>query len=265
MQTPLLEISGLSVRRDIPILSDIDWRIDPNEHWVILGANGSGKTTLLRTLLAYTAPTEGTISLFGESYGQTDWREIRKHVGVVSNHLGERVASRLTIRDIVESGRDAAFRPPQNTQKTDPARVTDILRQIQCEDLQNRSWMVLSQGERQRTLIGRALMADYRLLILDEPCVGLDPVARHLFLQFLDGLMKTPGSPAIILVTHHVEEILPGFTHVCLLKNGKMLTQGPKKSVLTNAWMSEAFDAEVAIHPKDHAYALTINLEKEIL
>ena len=259
MQIPILELKGLTVRRDITILSDIHWRILPNEHWVILGANGSGKTTLLRTLLAYTAPTEGAISLFGESYGQTDWREIRKHVGIVSSHLGERIASKITVRELVESGRDAAFRPPRHLADTEDEKIHSILQQIRCLDIEHRSWIYLSQGERQRTLIGRALMADYRLLILDEPCAGLDPVARQSFLEFLDGLMRDPGSPAIVLVTHHVEEILPGFTHVFLMKNGKVLAQGPKESVLTSAWMSEAFDADVSLQKLNETYSLTIH------
>ena len=141
----------------------------------------------------------------------------------------------------------------------DRDRAMRILRQVECAPLAARPWRVLSQGERQRILIGRALMASPRLLILDEPCAGLDPVSREHFLQFIQRLGARRNSPALILVTHHVEEIMPIFSHVLLLKKGRVLAAGPRESILASRPLSETFGAKVTLRRRSHRYHLTIH------
>jgi iron complex transport system ATP-binding protein len=142
--------------------------------------------------------------------------------------------------------------------RKDKAQAEQILRQIECEHLARRTWQVLSQGERQRVLIGRALMARPALLILDEPCAGLDPVAREHFLHFIDRLGRAPRSPTIVLVTHHVEEIMPVFTHVLLLRDGRVLGAGPKAEVLMSGHLAETFDCQMRLRRANGRYTLSV-------
>jgi len=147
----------------------------------------------------------------------------------------------------------------------DKAQAERILRQIDCQYVAKRTWEVLSQGERQRVLIGRALMAKPALLILDEPCAGLDPVAREHFLQFVERLGRSEKSPTIVLVTHHVEEIVPVFSHVLLLRNGRVLAAGPKGKVLTSANLARAFDCPMRLRQANGRYGLAVAPSKDVI
>ena len=256
---PILDIDGLRVQRGATcILDGIRWRIDRGQHWVILGPNGSGKTSLLSALTGYLTPTAGDITVLGESYGRSDWRELRRHVGIVSTSIRQMMADDEPALATVLSGKFAIIDFRGRPSSSDRARARRLLREIECSRLADRPWGVLSQGERQRVLIGRALMARPRLLILDEPCAGLDPAARETFLQFLQRLGRRPHAPALVLVTHHVEEIAPVFSHAILLRRGKILATGRKSAVLTAANLSAAFSARLRLSRKNGRYALRV-------
>lgn len=259
MKPPILEVSNLTVRRgDTVILDRVSWRVGPGEHWVILGANGSGKTTLLNALAGYEFATDGEVTVLGERFGESDWRELRKHIGLVSSSVRQRMADEEPALESVVSGKYAMIDFRGRITPSDRVRATRILRQTGCAHLAERPWRVLSQGERQRVLIGRALMAAPRVLILDEPCAGLDPVAREHFLQFLDRLARRKTAPALVLVTHHVEEILPAFSRVLILKKGRVLAAGAKAEMLTSRNLSRAFGAAVRLRAAPGRPALAI-------
>jgi iron complex transport system ATP-binding protein len=257
--TPILEVSGLRIQRGRTlILEDLSWRVEPGQHWVVLGANGSGKTSLLSALTGYLMPTAGEITALGHVYGESDWRELRKRIGLVSSSIRQMMAESEPALETVVSGKYAMIDFWGRPTAGDRAQARKILAQIECLHLAERPWQVLSQGERQRVLIGRALMARPRLLILDEPCAGLDPAAREHFLHFLDRLGKNPSAPTLILVTHHVEEIMPVFSHVLILKNGRVLASGSMQQHLKTGSLGEAFDVRLKLNRVNHRYALKI-------
>lgn len=257
--TPVLSVSGLGIRRGkTVILRNVSWRIKRGQHWVILGANGSGKTSLLSALTGYLMPTEGEIELLGQRYGESDWRELRKSIGIVSSSVRQMMAEEEPALESVVSGKYAMIDFWGRPKQSDRAEAKRILRQIECFHLAERPWSVLSQGERQRVLIGRALMASPRLLILDEPCAGLDPAAREHFLAFVERLGRKRGAPALILVTHHVEEIMPVFSHVLILKAGEVVAAGTKAGCLTGKVLSDAFGADARLEESKSRYRLHV-------
>ena len=258
---PIIEVLGLRVDRDALILDAIDWRVDAGQHWVILGANGSGKTSLLSVLTGYLAPTAGTISVLGETYGRADWRELRTRIGLVSSSIRQLMPPHENALNAVASGRRAMIGMWGEVGEADSRRAAEILHEVEAEYLSERPWRFLSQGERQRVLIGRALMADPRLLVLDEPCAGLDPVAREHFLAFIERLLGRPGAPTLVLVTHHVEEIVAGFSHVLVLRAGRVLAAGSRESVMTSAILSRAFDAPLRLGRDGGRYTLAVGAE----
>lgn len=256
--TPLLEVTGLRIERgDTPILHDVSWRMERAQHWVILGPNGCGKTSLLRALTGYLTPSAGRIDLLGRRYGESDWRELRLAIGVVSSALQLSIPSAEVALETVMSGKFAQLDLWAKTTRTDAATALRWLRVVGAAHLAQREWIFLSQGERQRVLIARALMARPKLLILDEPCAGLDPLAREHFLGFIERLARRRQSPALILVTHHVEEITPAFTHALLLRTGNVVAAGPLKETLTSRALSDAFGAPVRITRRDDGWRLS--------
>jgi iron complex transport system ATP-binding protein len=256
---PILAVSGLTVRRgDALILDKISWTVAPGEHWVILGANGSGKTSLLSALTGYLTPSAGRIELLSKTYGATDWRELRRRVGLVSSPVRQRIPDGEPALETIVSGKFAMINFWGEMTARDRRRGLRVLRQIECRALSDRPWLFLSQGERQRLLIGRALMASPPLLILDEPCAGLDPAAREHFLQFLQRLGGGKNPPTLVLVTHHVEEIMPVFSHVLILRGGRALACGPKRTVLTSAVLSRAFLAPIRLQRRQGRYTLRL-------
>jgi len=255
---PVIAVSQLRVEREVVIIASIDWSVEPGQHWVIIGANGSGKTSLLSALTGYLPLTGGEISVLGETYGRTDWRELRKRVGIVSSSIHQLVEGHQTPLDTIIGGRHAVIGMWGEVRPAERIEARKILRQIEADVISHRPWRVLSQGERQRVLIGRALMARPELLILDEPCAGLDPVAREHFLQFLERLARTRQAPTLVLVSHHVEEIMPSISHVLLLRNGGVLAAGRKSKVLTSSKLSEAFNAQVKLRRHRGRYSITV-------
>jgi iron complex transport system ATP-binding protein len=261
----VIEVSALRVEREAVILDSIDWRVRRGEHWAILGANGSGKTSMLRALTGYLPPTAGQIRVLGETYGRFDWRDLRTRIGLVSSSVHQMMEDGETALKAVVSGRYAQIGYWGEMRADDLRAATRILSRIEARAIRDRPWRFLSQGERQRVLIGRALMASPRLMILDEPCAGLDPVAREHFLQFLSRIAHGRGAPTMVLVTHHVEEIVPLFSHVLILKSGRVLAAGPRERVLTSATLSEAFAARIRLTRARGRYALSVRADRAIV
>lgn len=253
MSKPVLSVERLRVERDTVILDDVSWQMRKGEHWAILGANGSGKTSLLSVLTGYLTPTSGYVAVGDKVYGETDWRDVRTHIGLVSGNIRRLIRPEETGLEVVISGKDAVLNYWGEITPELDTRARAILADIGCAYAADRRWAVLSEGERQRCLIGRALMAGYEVLILDEPCSGLDPVAREHFLHFVEDLARRPSAPGIVLVTHHVEEITPAFSHVLVLKRGRVLTQGKKTDVMASATLSKAFNADIVLTAIDSA------------
>src|SRR5271154_7031912 len=265
MKAVVIEVSGLRVEREAVILEAIDWRGVRGGHWAILGANGSGKTSLLRALTGYLPPTSGKIRVLGETYGRFDWRDLRTRIGLVSSSVHQMMDDSETALKAVVSGRYAQIGYWGEMRAEDRRAADAILRRIEAYDLRERPWRFLSQGERQRVLIGRALMASPRLMILDEPCAGLDPVAREHFLQFLSRIARVRGAPTLVLVTHHVEEIVPVFTHVLVLKAGRVLAAGVRARVLNSKTLSDAFAAQVHLSRARGRYALKVRADRGLV
>lgn len=254
----VIDLQGVTVDRDVRILTDINWMVRPGQQWAILGANGSGKTSLLNILAGYLTPSEGVVRVCDQTYGEVDWRELRKRFGVVSSSVRQAIEPMEPADEIVISGREAIINLWGIPSPAEKRKARKILKEVESLHLADRTWGVLSQGERQRILIGRALMADLDLLILDEPCAGLDPVARETFLGFVHRLVRKPRAPTVLLVTHHVEEIPPAFSHALILKKGRVLAAGRKTEVLRDALLSEAFGAPVTISRTRGRYAMKV-------
>jgi iron complex transport system ATP-binding protein len=263
---PVLHVRGLDIRRDgVRILRDVDWRVERGEHWVILGANGSGKTSLFAALTGYLTPTGGEIELLGQRYGESDWRALRTKVGIVSSSIRQMMAEGEPALETVASGRYAMIDFWGSPKRADRLAAARILRLVECPYLADRPWAVLSQGERQRVLIGRALMAKPSLLILDEPCAGLDPLARENFLQFLTRFAKRRGAPTLVLVTHHVEEITDIFTHALLLRAGRVTAAGPLRRVLNSETISRTFGGRLRLRRARGRYSLEVSIKRGVV
>jgi iron complex transport system ATP-binding protein len=254
----IFEVEKLRVEREAVILHEVSWRVERGQHWVILGANGSGKTSLLSALTGYLMPSAGEVRIGAARFGADDWRDVRRCVGLVSSSLGHRIEPEQTAREVVLSGHDAQINFWRQARVGERRLAARILKQVRATHLADRAWRYLSQGERQRVLIGRALMARLKILFLDEPCAGLDPVAREDFLKFLDRLARARHAPTLVLVTHHVEEIVPIFTHVLMLTGGKVLAAGPREKVLTTANLTATFGAPVALRRVQGRYRLDV-------
>lgn len=255
----IIEIAGLSVKRGrTRVLDGIDWRVERGQHWVILGANGSGKTSLLKVLCGYLTSSAGEVRALGAEYGRADWRQVRRRVGLVSAALQAAVPDHESALETVVSGRTAQLDLWEAPTAREALEARRLLRRVGAVGLGNRPWGVLSQGERQRVLLARALMARPALLILDEPCAGLDPIARERFLADLENLLQRPDAPAVALVTHHVEEIVPGFSHALLLRAGTVVASGPLAQTLTGQRLSQVFDARAVVRRRAGRWSLAV-------
>jgi iron complex transport system ATP-binding protein len=255
----ILRVTGLHLARvRAEILRGVDWCVRKGEHWAILGPNGCGKTSLLKSITGYMAPTSGEIALLGRKYGESDWRDLRILIGIVTSALQASIPPAETALETVVSGRYAQLDLWAHPTRKEMSEARKLLAFVGCSPLARREWAFLSQGERQRVLIARALMARPRLLILDEPCAGLDPVAREEFLRFLDATARRRGGPALVLVTHHAEEIMPAFTHALLMRDGRVSSSGPKPRVLTTRNLSVAFGAPISVRQSRGRYSASI-------
>ncbi|MGG1660330.1 ABC transporter ATP-binding protein [Brevibacillus sp. NRS-1366] len=244
----ILDVKKVTWQRDeTTILQNINWQVRGNEHWCLVGLNGSGKTSLLKIICGYTWPTSGEVNVLGNLYGTVDLREVRKSIGWVSTALIAQLHEHETAFRVILSGREATIGLYSVPSAEDVKKAEDLLITFGCAALKNRPFGALSQGERQKVLIARALMASPRLLILDEPCTGLDLLSREQLLAMIEQIAAQPNGPTLLYVTHHIEEILPCFTHTLLLKDGAVDQAGPNDQVLTAERLSRFFGVPVNV------------------
>lgn len=254
---PAVRLRGVAVVRDgRPLLDGVDWEVGPGERWVLLGPNGSGKTTLLTVAGMQLLPTRGTVDVLGARFGRTDARELRRRIAFVSGALLRQLRPGLTARQVVLTGRHAALETWwHHYDEADEVRADELLAESELADAAGRPFGVLSEGERQRLLLARALMGRPELLLLDEPAAGLDLGARERLVRRLAALAADPGTPPMVLVTHHVEEIPPGTTHAALLRTGRLVAAGPVADVLTSELVSACFGVAVSVAADGGRYA----------
>ena len=227
-------------------LDEISWEVRRGQSWVVIGPNGSGKTTLLSVINGYNWPYQGEVSVLGQQFGNVDLRELRKKIGIVSSFMNQWFESNEKVLDVVVSGKHGSTKLWRAPVKGDFERARALLRRLGCAHCAGRSLKEVSQGERQKIVITRALMARPKLLTLDEPCEGLDLSARESFLAGLATIAQQK-SPTIIDVTHRTDEIPFGFTHALLLKDGKVVAAGNIEAVITGQNLSNCFDVSVRV------------------
>lgn len=252
----LIDLRKVSLRRGGNVLvGPLDWAVELDERWVIVGPNGAGKTSLLRIAAATEHPSSGVAFVLGERLGRVDVSELRSRIGLSSSVLAQRVPTDEVVRDLVVSaGYSVLGRWRERYEEVDYRRAVDMLESLGAEHLADRTYGTLSEGERKRVLIARALMTDPELLLLDEPAAGLDLGGREELVARLADLAADPDAPALVLVTHHVEEIPPGFSHCLLLSEGQVVAAGLLTDVLTSENLSTAFGQAIALDVVDDRY-----------
>jgi iron complex transport system ATP-binding protein len=252
----LIDLRGVSLRRgDHMLVGPLDWAVELDERWVVIGPNGAGKTSLLRIAAAAEHPSSGAAYVLGERLGRVDVSELRARIGLSSSVLAQRVPTDEVVRDLVVSaGYSVLGRWRERYDDVDYRRAIDMLESLGAEHLADRTYGTLSEGERKRVLIARALMTDPELLLLDEPAAGLDLGGREELVARLADLAADPDAPALVLVTHHVEEVPPGFSHCLMLAEGRVVASGLLPDVLTAQNLSTAFGQEIALDVVDGRY-----------
>jgi iron complex transport system ATP-binding protein len=252
----LIDFKDVLLRRGGRVLvGPIDWSVELDERWVIIGPNGAGKTSLLRIAAATEHPSSGIAYVLGERLGRVDVSELRARIGLSSAALAQRVPDNEVVRDLVVSAGYAVLgRWRERYDDVDYQRALDMLESLGADHLADRTYGTLSEGERKRVLIARALMTDPELLLLDEPAAGLDLGGREELVARLTDLAADPDAPALVLVTHHVEEVPPGFSHCLLLSEAQVVAAGLLSDVLTAENLSTAFGQSIALDVVDGRY-----------
>ena len=243
----ILSYKNVSFRRDgREILKNINWEIKKDENWALLGLNGSGKSTLLSMIPAYTFATSGEVSVFEKKFGTCVWAEVKEKIGFVSSSLNTFSDSlnNQTLNNIVLSGKYNSIGIYQEITQKDREKANNIIKDFKLSHLKLNKYITLSQGEQRKTLLARAFMNEPSLLILDEPCSGLDIRAREIFLKTLE---ESKSKIPFIYVTHQIEEIIPSITHVAILDNGEIVSQGNKFEVLTEENLSKLYGIDLKI------------------
>jgi iron complex transport system ATP-binding protein len=251
--TAVLDFAEVTIRRGQATLLDrVDWRVEEKDRWVILGPNGAGKTTLLQVASAQIHPTAGVAGILDEVLGTVDVFELRPRIGLTSAALAERIPRSERVHDVVVSASYGVVgRWREAYDDLDHERAGQLLTEVGAMHLADRTFGTLSEGERKRVQIARALMADPELLLLDEPAAGLDLGGREDLVSTLSVLAADPGSPATVLVSHHVEEIPPGFTHALLLRGGRVVAAGPIGDVVNDANLAMTFGMPLVLSHED--------------
>jgi iron complex transport system ATP-binding protein len=249
----VVAVAGASIRRGTTqLLRDVTWRVDLDERWVVLGPNGAGKTTLLSLASGGLFPTTGTVHVLGERLGRTDVKELRTRIGISTMALADRIPGDETVHNVVLTASwSVVGRFRERYDAVDDIRARALLDQMGVGSLAGRRYGTLSEGERKRVQLARALMTDPELLLLDEPAAGLDLGGREDLVRRLAELASDPDAPAIVLVTHHVEEIPPGFTHALLLRGGVVVGQGPIGETVTDTLLSQTFGVPLRVRRED--------------
>lgn len=245
----VLCLEGVHRRIDgVDILHGVDWRVEPGQRWVILGPNGSGKTTLVRIAAMWLHPSKGEVTVLGNRLGASDVRSVRRLIGFASAAMADMLRPELTAAEVVMTAVNAALEPWWHSyDHIDREHAIAALSRLDMAAMADRRFGTLSSGERQRVLLARALSNQPGLILLDEPTAGLDLAGREQLVAALSDLASDRSVPPIVLVTHHVEEIPVGFTHVLIMRNGLLMAQGPLDEVLTEANLSQCFDVSLSL------------------
>lgn len=249
----VVELADVTVvRGGATLLSSLSWTVDESDRWVVIGPNGAGKTTLLQVLAANLHPTSGLVGILGEVLGAVDVFELRPRIGMTSAALADRIPRSESVGNVVVSAAYAVLgRWHERYEAADFQRAARLMDQLHVTHLSRRTFGTLSEGERKRVQIARALMTDPELLLLDEPAAGLDLAGRESLVATLSEIASDEESPAMVLVTHHLEEIPAGMTHAMLLKQGRVMAAGPIGDVLTDEKLSATFDLPLAVTRAD--------------
>ncbi len=249
----VLAFAGVTVRRGTTtLLDDVTWEVEEGERWVVLGPNGAGKTTLLQVAAGRMHPTSGVAGILGEVLGAVDVFELRPRIGLASSSMAERIPQgELVGNVVVTASYGIVGRWRENYEDLDYVRAMQLLKAMGVEHLADRRYGTLSEGERKRVQIARALMTDPELMLLDEPAAGLDLTGREDLVQRLGDLAADTEAPALVLVTHHVEEIPPSFTDVLMLREGRVVAAGPIEPTLTEENLSATFGLPLVLERHD--------------
>ncbi|MDN5571607.1 MAG: ABC transporter ATP-binding protein [Propionibacteriaceae bacterium] len=249
----VVELDDVSIiRGGVTLLDQVSWVVEESDRWVIIGPNGAGKTTLLQVVAAQLHPTSGMVSVLDEVLGAVDVFELRPRIGVTSAALADRIPRSESVGNVVVSASYAVMgRWREHYDVADLRRAAELMGQLRVDHLSRRTFGTLSEGERKRVQIARALMTDPELLLLDEPAAGLDLAGRESLVATLTELVADPQAPATVLVTHHLEEIPAGMTHALLLKGGRVVAAGPIEEVMTDEHLSAAFDLPLHVSRTD--------------
>ncbi len=251
-----MKFSDVSVLRSGKmILENVSWQINLGERWAVIGPNGAGKTTLISLIASYLFPTQGRVEILGNALGKVDASDLKRRIGLTSASLLGLVPENETVGDIVLSSAYAIFgRWQEEYDVWDESRVSALLAALGVKEMRNRTFSTLSEGEKKRVLIARALMPDPEILLLDEPAAGLDLGGREDLLRRISALSSDPASPATVIVTHHLEEIPTSTTHILVLKDGRTFASGEIASVLTSEMLSSLYVTPIELSHRDGRY-----------
>jgi iron complex transport system ATP-binding protein len=259
VMSDVLELVDVSVVRDGRALVDqVSWSIAEGERWIILGPNGAGKTTLLNIASSYLFPTAGTVQILGEKLGSVDVFDLRPRIGMAGAAMAEKMPPRQTVLETVLTaayGMTATWQ--EHYEQVDEDRARAFLDRLGLTEFLYRKFGTLSEGERKRALVARAMMTDPELLLLDEPAAGLDLGGREDLVRRLGRLARDPIAPSMIMVTHHVEEIAPGFTHVLMIRQGRLVAAGPVETELNSRNLSHCFGLPLIVQRMGNRWTAT--------
>ncbi|MFT4188007.1 MAG: ABC transporter ATP-binding protein [Aeromicrobium sp.] len=251
--TPAIELSQVTVTRSGAVLLDgVDWEVVEGQRWVVLGPNGAGKTTLMQIASANSFPSSGRAAVLGHELGTVDVFELRTRIGHTSLTVADQIPATEVVRDaVLSAAHGVTGRWREEYDDVDTTQADQIIGEMGIARLAHRTFGTLSEGERKRVLVARALMTDPEMIVLDEPAAGLDLGAREDLVASLQNLASDAAAPVLVLVTHHVEEIPPGFTHVLLLREGRVVASGPIAETLTSENLSQTFGTALELSSDD--------------